>query len=200
MPPAKPPSTPSAFGAQRAAVVCRARVQQPLRPQAPTTATVVGNVKGERSGHRRQRTKPTTSCWTLAPCPSRCWKAKAWASFRRAWTTQGKPHHARQYSHCQPAQRRAPGLQQPVADGEARATKTTKAARCKGVASNYLCDLKVGDKVQVIGPFGTSFLMPNHPKLQHRDDLHRHRQRAHARHDRVAAALCANPASLKAAS
>jgi benzoyl-CoA 2,3-dioxygenase component A len=34
----------------------------------------------------------------------------------------------------------------------------------RGVASNYLCDLKVGDKVQVIGPFGASFLMPNHPK------------------------------------
>jgi benzoyl-CoA 2,3-dioxygenase component A len=27
-----------------------------------------------------------------------------------------------------------------------------------------MCDLKVGDKVQVIGPFGTSFLMPNHPR------------------------------------
>jgi benzoyl-CoA 2,3-dioxygenase component A len=33
----------------------------------------------------------------------------------------------------------------------------------KGVASNYLCDLKTGDSVQVIGPFGSSFLMPNHP-------------------------------------
>jgi len=32
-----------------------------------------------------------------------------------------------------------------------------------GVASNYLCDLKKGDKVQVIGPFGATFLMPNHP-------------------------------------
>jgi benzoyl-CoA 2,3-epoxidase subunit A len=27
-----------------------------------------------------------------------------------------------------------------------------------------MCDLKVGDKVQVIGPFGHSFLMPNHPR------------------------------------
>jgi benzoyl-CoA 2,3-epoxidase subunit A len=34
----------------------------------------------------------------------------------------------------------------------------------RGVASNYVCDLKVGDTVQVIGPFGQSFLMPNHPK------------------------------------
>ena len=33
----------------------------------------------------------------------------------------------------------------------------------RGVASNYLCDLAKGDAVQVIGPFGTSFLMPNHP-------------------------------------
>jgi len=32
-----------------------------------------------------------------------------------------------------------------------------------GVASNYLCDLKKGDKVNVVGPYGTSFLMPNHP-------------------------------------
>ena len=34
----------------------------------------------------------------------------------------------------------------------------------RGVASNYLCDLRVGDTVQVTGPFGTSFLMPNHPR------------------------------------
>ena len=30
-----------------------------------------------------------------------------------------------------------------------------------GVASNYMCNLKVGDKVEVTGPFGTTFLMPN---------------------------------------
>jgi benzoyl-CoA 2,3-dioxygenase component A len=27
-----------------------------------------------------------------------------------------------------------------------------------------MCDLKVGDSVQIIGPFGSSFLMPNHPR------------------------------------
>jgi len=31
------------------------------------------------------------------------------------------------------------------------------------VASNFLCDLKKGDAVKVVGPYGTSFLMPNHP-------------------------------------
>ena len=34
----------------------------------------------------------------------------------------------------------------------------------RGVASNYLCNLEVGDKVNVTGPFGASFLMPNHPR------------------------------------
>jgi benzoyl-CoA 2,3-dioxygenase component A len=31
-----------------------------------------------------------------------------------------------------------------------------------GVGSNYMCDLKVGDQVEVVGPYGASFLMPNH--------------------------------------
>jgi benzoyl-CoA 2,3-dioxygenase component A len=33
----------------------------------------------------------------------------------------------------------------------------------KGLTSNHLCDLAIGDSVQVTGPFGSSFLMPNHP-------------------------------------
>jgi benzoyl-CoA 2,3-dioxygenase component A len=33
----------------------------------------------------------------------------------------------------------------------------------RGVASNYLCDLPRGAEVQVTGPYGQSFLMPNHP-------------------------------------
>jgi benzoyl-CoA 2,3-epoxidase subunit A len=33
----------------------------------------------------------------------------------------------------------------------------------QGVCSNYLCDLKRGDKVEVAGPFGSTFLMPNDP-------------------------------------
>ena len=31
----------------------------------------------------------------------------------------------------------------------------------QGVASNYLCDLELGAKVRVTGPFGATFLMPN---------------------------------------
>ena len=32
----------------------------------------------------------------------------------------------------------------------------------RGVCSNYLCDLQRGETVRVIGPFGETFLMPNH--------------------------------------
>ena len=45
-----------------------------------------------------------------------------------------------------------------------RVTEDHQGKPVRGVASNYVCDLQVGDKVQVIGPFGNSFLMPNHPK------------------------------------
>jgi benzoyl-CoA 2,3-epoxidase subunit A len=33
----------------------------------------------------------------------------------------------------------------------------------KGIASNYVCDLKQGDKVKIAGPFGSTFLMPDDP-------------------------------------
>ena len=36
----------------------------------------------------------------------------------------------------------------------------------KGICSNYVCDLKPGDKVNVTGPFGSTFLMPNDPEAK----------------------------------
>jgi len=33
----------------------------------------------------------------------------------------------------------------------------------KGLASNFLCDLKLGDSVEVTGPFGATFLLPSTP-------------------------------------
>lgn len=35
-----------------------------------------------------------------------------------------------------------------------------------GICSNYLCDLKKGDKVQVTGPFGATFLWPSDPNAR----------------------------------
>ena len=35
-----------------------------------------------------------------------------------------------------------------------------------GLCSNYVCDLKPGDKVQVTGPFGATFLLPEDPQAR----------------------------------
>ncbi len=75
----------------------------------------------------------------------------------------GKPHHPRQYSVASPRNGERPGYNN-LSLTVKRVLEDHQGNAVRGVASNYLCDLKVGDKVQVIGPFGASFLMPNHPK------------------------------------
>ena len=111
----------------------------------------------------------------------------------------GRPHHARQYSIASPRNGERPGYNN-VSLTVKRVLEDHQGRPVRGVASNYLCDLHVGDDVDVIGPFGTSFLMPNHPKLAPRHDLHRHRQRADAGDDRMAAPPARARASSRAAS
>jgi benzoyl-CoA 2,3-epoxidase subunit A len=73
----------------------------------------------------------------------------------------GKSHYPRQYSIASPRNGERAGynnlsltVKRVLVDHDGKPTV--------GVASNYVCDLKVGDEVQVTGPFGASFLMPNH--------------------------------------
>ena len=75
----------------------------------------------------------------------------------------GRAHHARQYSIASPRNGERPGYNN-LSLTVKRVLEDHQGQPVRGVGSNYLCDLKVGDKVQVIGPFGTSFLMPNHPR------------------------------------
>ena len=66
----------------------------------------------------------------------------------------GRPHDIRLYSVSSSR------------DGEKRNGNNialTVKREAGGVCSNYLCDLKRGDKVNVTGPFGSTFLMPNDP-------------------------------------
>jgi benzoyl-CoA 2,3-dioxygenase component A len=73
----------------------------------------------------------------------------------------GRPHHARQYSIASPRDGERPGYNN-VALTVKRVTADHQGRPVRGVCSNYLCDLQRGDTVQVIGPFGETFLMPNH--------------------------------------
>ncbi|TXH54345.1 MAG: benzoyl-CoA 2,3-epoxidase subunit BoxA, partial [Burkholderiaceae bacterium] len=75
----------------------------------------------------------------------------------------GRAHHARQYSIASPRNGERPGYNN-VSLTIKRVLEDHQGNPVRGVASNYMCDLKVGDTVQVIGPFGSTFLMPNHPK------------------------------------
>lgn len=76
---------------------------------------------------------------------------------------KGKPHHARQYSIASPRNGERAGYNN-VSLTIKRVLEDYDGKLVTGVASNYMCDLDVGDTVQVIGPFGNSFLMPNHPR------------------------------------
>ena len=74
----------------------------------------------------------------------------------------GKPHHVRLYSVASPRDGERPRYNN-LSLTVKRVTSDHEGKDVRGVASNYLCDLKKGDKVNVVGPYGTSFLMPNHP-------------------------------------
>jgi benzoyl-CoA 2,3-dioxygenase component A len=73
----------------------------------------------------------------------------------------GKPHYVRLYSIASPRDGERPRYNN-VALTVKRVTHDHEGKPVEGVASNYLCDLAKGEQVRVVGPFGTSFLMPNH--------------------------------------
>ncbi|WGJ89427.1 benzoyl-CoA 2,3-epoxidase subunit BoxA [Achromobacter mucicolens] len=75
----------------------------------------------------------------------------------------GRPHHARQYSLASPRDGERAGYNN-LSLTVKRVTQDHGGAAAHGVCSNYLCDLAKNDTVQVIGPFGHTFLMPNHPQ------------------------------------
>ena len=75
---------------------------------------------------------------------------------------KGKPHQPRQYSIASARNGERPGYNNASITVK-RVLQDHNGNAVRGVASNYVCDLQVGDTVQVVGPFGASFLMPNHP-------------------------------------
>jgi benzoyl-CoA 2,3-dioxygenase component A len=74
----------------------------------------------------------------------------------------GRPHHVRLFSVASPRDGERPGYNN-LSLTVKRVTEDHVGKAVRGVASNYLCDLRNGDEVRVVGPYGTTFLMPNHP-------------------------------------
>ncbi|MGX9352050.1 benzoyl-CoA 2,3-epoxidase subunit BoxA [Shimia sp. W99] len=69
----------------------------------------------------------------------------------------GNPHLPRLYSVSSPRDGERPNY--------GNVSLTVKREE-HGVASNFICDLKPGDEVQVTGPFGSTFLMPDDPEAR----------------------------------
>lgn len=74
----------------------------------------------------------------------------------------GRPHHVRLYSVASPRDGERPGYNN-LALTIKRVTEGNDGRPWHGVGSNYMCDLKRGDQVQVTGPYGTTYLMPDQP-------------------------------------
>ena len=129
-------------------------------PKAPVIATVVGNVQVNDAGTENE-THHVVLDFGSMPFP--VLEGQSIGIIPPGVDDKGKPHHARQYSIASPRNGERPGYNN-LSLTVKRVVEDHDGKPVRGVCSNYICDLQPGDSVQVIGPFGTSFLMPNHPR------------------------------------
>jgi benzoyl-CoA 2,3-dioxygenase component A len=129
-------------------------------PKAPLTATVTGNYNCTDAGFMNE-THHIVLDFGTTPFP--VLEGQSIGVIPPGVDANGRPYVARQYSVASPRNGERPGYNN-LSLTVKRVTEDHEGRPTRGIASNYLCDLKVGDKVKVIGPFGASFLMPNHPK------------------------------------
>ena len=132
----------------------------PKAAEKHITATVAGNVRVTEVG-KDYDTHHIVLDFGAMPFP--VLEGQSIAIIPPGLEANGRAHHPRQYSIASPRNGERPGYNNASLTVK-RVLEDHQGQPVRGVASNYLCDLQVGNTVQVIGPFGTSFLMPNHPK------------------------------------
>ena len=126
--------------------------------RAPATATVVGNFRVTDTNSESD-THHVVLDFGAVPFP--VLEGQSIGIVPPGTDTNGRPHHARQYSIASPRDGERPGYNN-LAITVKRVLVDHQGRAVRGVCSNYVCDLKKGDTVRVIGPFGSTFLMPNH--------------------------------------
>ncbi|MGC3986378.1 MAG: benzoyl-CoA 2,3-epoxidase subunit BoxA [Pseudorhodoferax sp.] len=129
-------------------------------PKKPTTATVVGNFNCTEAGFDSE-THHVVLDFGAMPFP--VLEGQSIGIVPPGQDALGRPHQPRQYSVASPRNGERPGYNN-LSLTVKRVTEDHQGNPVRGICSNYVCDLKVGDRVQVVGPFGSSFLMPNHPR------------------------------------
>ena len=132
----------------------------PKATEKTITATVVGNVRVTQVG-KEYDTHHLVLDFGVQFFP--VLEGQSIAVLPPGNDANGRAHHPRQYSIASPRNGERPGYNN-LSLTIKRVLEDHQNNPVRGVASNYMCDLLVGDKVQVIGPFGASFLMPNHPR------------------------------------
>ncbi len=132
----------------------------PKAPVKTVKATVGGNLRVTEVG-REYDTHHIVLDFGSTPFP--VLEGQSIAIVPPGVDANGRPHHPRQYSIASPRNGERAGYNN-LSLTIKRVLEDHQGNPVRGVASNYMCDLKVGDKVEVIGPFGASFLMPNHPR------------------------------------
>ena len=132
----------------------------PKAAQKTITATCTGNVRVTEVG-KEYDTHHIVLDFGSMPFP--VLEGQSIAIVPPGVDANGRAHHPRQYSIASPRNGERPGYNN-LSLTIKRVLEDHQGNPVRGVGSNYMCDLQVGDKVEVIGPFGTSFLMPNHPR------------------------------------
>ena len=141
-----------------------------VTPKAPVTGTVVKSevcLKGGRKSASFVRHVEIDISGT--PLEGKCRAGQSFGIVAPGEDDRGKPHKVRLYSLASPTWGE---------DGEGKVVSTTPKRVIDeytpqkegddperhdlflGVCSNYICDLRVGDEVQVTGPSGKRFLLP----------------------------------------
>lgn len=128
------------------------------------TATVTGNVRVTEVGSQAGSDYDTHHIvLDFGKLPFPVLEGQSIAILPPGLDASGRAHFARQYSIASPRNGERPGYNN-LSLTIKRVLENHQGEPVRGVGSNYMCDLQVGDTVQVIGPFGASFLMPNHPR------------------------------------
>lgn len=129
-------------------------------PKKPVSATVTGNFNCTEAGFESE-THHIVLDFGALPFP--VLEGQSIGIVPPGTDALGKAHHPRQYSVASARNGERPGYNN-LSLTVKRVVEDHQGNAVRGIASNYVCDLKVGDAVTVVGPFGSTFLMPNHPK------------------------------------
>jgi len=121
-------------------------------PGKPATATVQGNYRLTAEG---SDTDVRHIILDLGGQPFPVLEGQSVGILAPGADTQGNAHLSRLYSISSPRDGERPNFN--------NISLTVKREE-HGICSNYLCDLEMGDEVQLTGPFGATFLLPTDPQ------------------------------------